>query len=186
MSWYSEETEAQGNEVTGPVSSLYSSLGCFRDPLHLQVFTKHLPCHALWVQLNKADPHSPCPPGADSLVGENTLIKMYRAPCNDAMIKATKKSALGGWVTPWPGLVWESQLGLLVIKVTGGPLEGGSRLAPSLPREVHPSSHPSQGLQAAQAGALALPSKAPGPARASQLGCCNSRACRPRARSSHR
>ena len=80
-------------------------------------------CQALWVQLNKADPHSPCPPEADSLVGESTLIKMlYRAPCNHAMIKATKKSALGGWVTPWPGLVWESQLGFLVIKVMGGPL----------------------------------------------------------------
>lgn len=38
------------------------------------------------------------------------------------MTKAKKKSALGGWVTLWPGLVWESQLGFLVIKVMGGPL----------------------------------------------------------------
>lgn len=59
------------------------------------------------------------------------------------MIKATKKSALEGWVTPRPGLVWESQLGFLVIKVTGGPLEkrqppcpqppqGGTSLIPPL------------------------------------------------------
>ena len=59
------------------------------------------------------------------------------------MIKATKKSALEGWVTLRPGLVWESQLGFLVIKVRGGPLEkrqppcpqppqGGTSLIPPL------------------------------------------------------